>query len=152
MEQRGFVRLSECQSHSEVSSQCQDQRNEATADERFLLVACANGEIGVWNIGTGDKLWWHTPSQSGLGYIYDASFSWDCRTLVACNDSDFAVVFDTLTGKQIGKISFPLMQTNIMSVTLAPDGSSGALVDLGQQLFTFDVRTGLMKDTGVKGG
>src|ERR1700687_2036074 len=37
---------------------------EATADEQLLLIACANGELGVWNIGTGAKLWWKTPRQS----------------------------------------------------------------------------------------
>jgi hypothetical protein len=124
---------------------------EATADDQLLLVACGNGEIGVWNIGTGDKLWWHTPSRSGLGYIYGASFSWDGKSLVACNYSDFALIFDAFTGKQIGKVSFPPMQTHIMSATLSPDGRKGAFVDLGERLFTFDTNTGLMKDTGLKG-
>jgi len=78
-------------------------RIDATPDEQLLLVACENGEIGVWNIGTGNKLWWHTSSQSGLGYIYGASFSWDGKSLMASNHRDFAVVFDALTGKQIGR-------------------------------------------------
>jgi hypothetical protein len=71
--------------------------------------------------------------------------------LIACNYHDFAVVFDALTGKQLGKVSFPPMETNIMSGTLSPDGTSGAFVELGQRLFTFDTRTGLMKDTWLKG-
>ena len=126
-------------------------RIEATADEERLLIACDNGEIGVWNIATGDKLCWHSSSRSGLGYIYGASFSWDGKSLVACNHRDFAVVFDALSGKQVGKVSFPPKETNIMSATLSPDGSKGALVDLGERLFTFDTNTGLMKDTGLKG-
>jgi len=98
---------------------------EATTDEERLLVACDNGEIGVWKIATGDKLWWHTSSRSGLGYIHGASFSWDGKSLVACNRRDFAVIFDALTGKQIGKVGFPPMQTNIMSAALSPDGNQG---------------------------
>ena len=124
---------------------------EATSDGKLLLMACDNGEIGVWKIGTGDKLWWHTSSQSGLKYIYGASFSWNGKALVVCNYCDFAVVFDALSGKQIGQVSFPPMQTNIMSATLSPDGTTGAFVDLGERLFTFAVQTGQMKATGWNG-
>jgi hypothetical protein len=38
-----------------------------------------------------------------------------------------------------------------MSAALSPDGSKGALVDLGERLFTFDVTSGEMTDTGLKG-
>jgi WD40 repeat protein len=124
---------------------------EMTADEQLLLVACDNGEIGVWSVGSGKKLWWLKSSQSGLAYIYGACFSWDGRSLVACNERDFVVVFDARTGQRIGVVSFPPMQTNIMSAALSPDGSKGAFVDLGERLFTFDTPTGLMKDTALKG-
>ena len=124
---------------------------EATVDEGLLLIACANGEIGVYKIDTGEKLWWRTSSQTGLGYIYDASFSWDGKTLVACNERDFLVIFNALTGEQIGKVSFPPNQTNIMSAALSPDGTKGVLVTLGGRLCTFDTNSGQMKDTGLTG-
>jgi hypothetical protein len=38
-----------------------------------------------------------------------------------------------------------------MSAALSPDGSKGVLIDLGERLYTFDVGTGVMKDTGWKG-
>ncbi len=126
-------------------------RIEATADEQRLLVACDNGEIGVWNIGSGTKLWWLKSSQSGLGYIYGTSFSWDGQYLVACNVQDFAVVFDARTGQRIAVVSFPPMQTNIMSAALSPDGGKAAFVTLGERLFTFDTPTGRMKDTTLTG-
>jgi hypothetical protein len=118
---------------------------EPSPDEKLLLIACRE-EFGVYDIKTGDKLWWRT-SLSGL---YGASFSWNGNALVAYGE-DFALVFDALTGKQMGGVTFPPRQTTIASACLSPDGAKGALVDLEQRLFIFETATGLIRETGVTG-
>jgi hypothetical protein len=125
---------------------------DATADEQLLLVACSNGDLGVWNIASGTKLWWRGSSETRLGYIYGAGFAWDGRSLVVGTDGGIAVIFDAGTGRHLGTARFPPGETSVMSAALSPDGSKGALVDLGERLFLFDTATGRMRDTGLKGG
>jgi DNA-binding beta-propeller fold protein YncE len=124
---------------------------DVTADEQMLLIACDTGEVSVWNIETGERIWSKPPSKTGLTYIYGAAFSQDGRSLAVCNRRDYAVVFNAVTGEKVGGVAFPPMQTNIMSVALSPDGARGAFVNLGERVFTFETATGRMKDTGLKG-
>jgi hypothetical protein len=137
---RGFMASSEIVTDIDV-----------TADESRLLGAFNNGEIDVWSIDTGKRLWWHAPDQSGLG-IYDASFSRDGKSVIACDWSNFVVIFDALTGSLIRKIEFttqPEMQ--ITSAALSPDGSNGACCDMANHLYTFDVQSGQIRDTKLMG-
>jgi hypothetical protein len=124
---------------------------DVTADEGLLLVAGAGGGIGVWDLETGTKVWWIGPFQTGLGYVYDASFARDGRSCIVCGYEGFALVYESRTGRQVAKVGFPPGQTLVLSACLSPDGSRGALVDLGERVFTFDVRAGAMQDTGLTG-
>lgn len=122
-----------------------------TADETRLLIACSDGSLAVWEIETGKRLWEQNPKQTGLGYVYDASFAHDGMSCIVCNHRDHALILRTATGEHIGVVRFPPMQTNIMSAALSPDGRSGVLIDLGERLHTFDLATGTPKDTGLTG-
>jgi WD40 repeat protein len=122
-----------------------------TADEKFLLIACADGGLSVWDVMSGENVWRKRPAGTGLDYVYDASFAYDGKSFVVCNSQDFALVGDTATGQQIGVVRFPAGQTNIMSACLSPDCNRGVLVTLGEEVFTFDARTGVKSDTGVGG-
>jgi WD40 repeat protein len=124
---------------------------DVTSDDRFLLVACADGSLGLWDLNTGGRVWWKESAQTGLGYVYDVSFAHDGRSFVASNERDFAVVCETQTGDEVRRVSFPPMQTNVMSAALSPDGSAGALIKVSERVFTFDVRTGTLADTGIRG-
>jgi hypothetical protein len=124
----------------------------AMADEARLLVGCEDGGVGVYDIATGDPVWRKEPSETGLGYIYGVAFARDGRSCIVCNVRDFALIFDSATGLQTGRVTFPPRETNIMSAALTPDGSRGALVDLGEQLWTFDVATGVPRPTGLTAG
>jgi hypothetical protein len=124
---------------------------DVTADEEFLVIACADGSVGVWELETGNRRWWKGQRATGLNYIYDVSFARDGKSLVLSSEAGYAAIYETQTGLQKGTIRFPPNQTSIMSAALSPDGSRGVLIDLGERLFTFDVGTGLMKDTGLKG-
>ena len=122
-----------------------------TTDERFLLIACADGRLSLWDVASGENVWRMTSRQTGLDFIYDASFASDGKSFVVCNYRDFCVIADTATGEQIGVVRFPPSQTNIMSACLSPDGTKGVLIDLGESVFTFNATTGAMSDAGVKG-
>jgi WD40 repeat protein len=122
-----------------------------TADEKSLLVACGDGSLSLWDLATGENLWRKTPTQTGLPSVADACFAWDGRSFVVANFDDAAVVFDSGTGGRIGAATFPPRQVDVMSAALTPDGSRGVLIDLDNRVFTFDLRTGAMRDTGVMG-
>jgi len=118
-------------------------------DEKLLLIACSDGSLGLWRVETGEPVWLKSPRASGLTYTYDATFAGNGERFAVSNQRDYAIVFITRTGDRIGAISFPPMQTNIMSVALGPDGTHGFLVDLGRRLHSFDVATGRPVDTGL---
>jgi len=124
----------------------------ATSDERFLLLAGYDGRLSLFDLRTGAQLWTKTPKDTALGWIHDASFAWDGRSLVVCNDRGEAIIYDTATGKQIGAINVPSTEPRIMSAALSPDGSTGVLVDLSEHVFQFDTATGKATHTGLKGG
>ena len=122
-----------------------------TTDEKFLLIACADGGLGLWDIDTGGNVWRKTPQQTRLGSAYDPCFAQDGKSFAVCGYRDFAVIARTETCEQIGAVRFPTGQTNIMSACLSADGTKGVLTDYGERVFTFHVATGAMSDTGVKG-
>jgi len=124
---------------------------DVTADEGALLVGYRDGSLGLWDINTGKNLRWQDPAQTGLKYVSDACFAHDGRSFVVCDHQDIALICETRTGRQIARVGFSPGEKNIMSAALSPDGSRGALVDLGGHLFLFDVRTRVMKDTGLTG-
>jgi WD40 repeat protein len=66
---------------------------DVTADERFLVVACADGTVAVWDLSAGDRLWRKNSRDTGLEYAYDVSFAWDGKSFIVCNDRDFASIF-----------------------------------------------------------
>jgi WD40 repeat protein len=123
----------------------------ATSDEKFLLLACYDGQLKLFDLRTGAAIWTKRPMDTGLRFVHDASFAWDGRSLIACDDRGEAFIYDTTTGKQIGAVKFPPMQTSILSAALSPDGSKGVLIDAGHQVFKFDTATGEPQDTGLKG-
>jgi hypothetical protein len=119
-------------------------------DEKHLLVACKDGSLVLWRVGTGERAWLKGPGESGLGNTQDASFAGNGERFAVCDQRDSAVVFDTGTGRRVGAVSFPPGQTNVMSVALAPDGTRGFLVDLGERLHTFDLAAVRPVDTGFQ--
>jgi hypothetical protein len=122
-----------------------------TPDEQLLVLACEEGSLSAWDVETGQRAWQQSPWQSGLSYVYDASFAQDGQSVIVCDERDQAVIYESRTGQRIGAVRFPRMQTNIMSAALSADGTSGVLIDLGERLFTFDVKTGRLTDTDLKG-
>lgn len=121
-----------------------------TPDERYLALAGA-GFVMAADLQSGKTMWSKVGAQSGLSHVYDVSFAWDGRTFVVSNVDGFVQIYETTTGKLIQTIRLPPNQTSVMSAALSPDGSTGVLVDLGAQVFTFDVSTGAMKPTGITG-
>lgn len=119
-------------------------------DEGSLLIACADGSLKLCDVRTGRTTWSKLPAETARGF-YDACFAQDGKSLIVCEHQDRALVYDALSGRQLGVVQFPPMQNNIMSAALSPDGSQGALVDLSERVFTFDVATGAMRDTGHTG-
>jgi hypothetical protein len=64
---------------------------------------------------------------------------------------DFAVVYETRSGREIQVLRLPPDAHRPGSAALSPDGSKGALLDLGEQLYTFDVATGTLKAMNIQG-
>jgi hypothetical protein len=122
-----------------------------TADETSLLIACADGSLGVWDVATGEIVWRKGPADTGLGYAYDASFAHDGKSFVVCNSRDFALIAETATGRQTGVIRFQPCQRTILSACLSPDGTKGALHTLGEEVCTFDARSGVVTETHLTG-
>jgi len=120
-----------------------------TPDEESLLIACADGSVSLWSVETGEKLWHKTPSQTGLGFIHDASFAQNGKSFIVTHSSS-AVVFDTQSGKRISNTG--PMGTMFLSAALSPDGSTAVLVDLLEDVYTFDLVTGKTRISGLKGG
>jgi hypothetical protein len=121
-------------------------------DEKHLLVACKDGSLVLWRVATGERLWQKNPGESGVRYVWDASFSVSGERFVVCDYQDRAVVFDTRTGGQVGAVSFPPGRTHVMSAALGSDGSRGFMIDLGDRLHRFDLADGRPVDTGLRGG
>ncbi len=122
-----------------------------TSDEKFVLLVCNDGRLSLWDIETGQQVWEQSASRSGLQYAYDATFAQNGESCVVCDSVDKAVILRKRTGQRLGVVQFPPMQTNIMSAALSPDGTSGVLIELGERVYTFDVATGHLADTGMTG-
>jgi hypothetical protein len=123
-----------------------------TSDDKFLLIACEDGSLSLWEVDTGHRVWQQSRSESGLSSVYDASFADNGESCVVCDVRDQALIFQTKTGKRLSAIRFPPVTNNIMSAALSPDGTTGVLITLDQHLYTFDVATGQLQDTGLTGG
>lgn len=122
-----------------------------TADGARVLVACGDGRLTLGDLTAGTTAWNRPAARTGLGYANDACFSRNGLYFVVADYADRAAVFDTASGKQVGAAAFPPGQTNVMSAALTPDGSAGVLIELGGRVYTFDVATGAMHDTGLTG-
>jgi WD40 repeat protein len=117
-------------------------------DETFLLLASFGGKISLWKTDTGEQVW---ASQSGLESVHSPSFARNGESCIVCGTRDEARIFQSRTGQRIGVVRFPTMQNDITSAALSPDGSSGVLIELGERVYTFDVATGQLADTGMTG-
>lgn len=125
----------------------------ASADEKSLAIAGADGGLGVWDIATGAQLWWQPAVGRHVDYLFDLSFSGDGRALVACRDSGVVAVVETQTGDRIGGvIASAATKSNALSAALAPDGTRGAFLNASMHVVVFDVLSGSSHDTGVTGG
>lgn len=114
-------------------------------DEMHLVAATTAGGIGVWEIGSGKKLWWH----SGMDHFYDASFGQNGKTVIACDYFGKIFIFESRSGDKIKQ--FGSDRGAILSATLSVDGSIAAFFDVGGNLFTLDVRSDEAKKLDVKG-
>jgi hypothetical protein len=121
---------------------------DVSPDERCVAVACT-GPLLLGDLRTGATVWSKAPAQIGVRYARSVAFAADGRSLVVCDDADQAVVLETASGRPIGSIK--VADSNFVSAALSPDGSTGALVELGGHVFTFDVATGTPRDTGQTG-
>jgi hypothetical protein len=122
-----------------------------TTDQKSLLVACGDGSLSLWDLATGNNLWRKTRAQTGLPSVSDACFAWDGRSFVVADFRAAAVVFHTDTGERVGPTAGPPRQIDVFTAALTPDGSGGVLIGLEEKVCIFEVRTGVMRDTGVKG-
>jgi WD40 repeat protein len=61
-----------------------------TSDEKFLLIACENGSLSVWEVDTGQRVWQQSRSESGLTSVYDASFAANGESCIVCDVRDQA--------------------------------------------------------------
>jgi WD40 repeat protein len=125
---------------------------EVSLDEKYLLLVGHDGELGMGDLQTGETLWTKGAWRTGLGYIYDASFSGNGKFLAAGDDHGQAFVFESSSGERVGGVQFDPRHTSVMSVALSFDGSTGALITLGEHVFTFNVASGTMQPTGLTGG
>jgi WD40 repeat protein len=124
----------------------QVSRNMAvTADRRYLAIATGDGRLDLWDLDAGERVW---QRDSGLGYLYDLSFSWDGKSLIAGGNLCTAAVFEAATGKRLQVVEVPGQHGSVMSVALSPDGTSGAFASLGDQVYLFDVATGAVRSAG----
>jgi hypothetical protein len=124
-----------------------------TPDEAFLLIAGDDGSLRMGDLRNGAVVWTKTGMETGLGFVYDASFAWGGSSVVVCGLSDGALVYDTATGAPRGHGRFRPDGGMPFSAALSPDGSTGALVEAGTpgRVFTFDVASGRTTDTGLTG-
>lgn len=127
-----------------------------TADERFLAVGCIDGTVSVWRIASGNRVWVETvikqpakrPRMRGRARkrVWDVSFAGNGRSLVVAAGTDGAVVYETHTGRLIGRF-VPGSEYDASSAVLSPDGTKGAITGSFVSLRMFDVASGTITDT-----
>ena len=117
-----------------------------TQDDRYALLCSASGELHLWDVEAGERLWHQL---AGLGSLHDASFSGNGEFIIAGGDLCTVGVFRTRTGELIRRIAVPNGCGSVMAVTLSPDGTVGAIVTLAQVIYTFDVESGKMQNLGI---
>jgi WD40 repeat protein len=120
-----------------------------TADETVLLLGCDDGSLGAWELATGALLWERLGGDDIPGFVTDASFAGDGRSVVVCDIQGQALVYETQTGRKLGGVRLPPWERSFVSAALSPDGSRGVLVDTAGRLSAFDVATGGLEDTKV---
>jgi WD40 repeat protein len=116
-----------------------------------VIVGCGDGGLLLGDLKYGTITWTKKAAETGLRFVYDVSFSGDAKSLVAADDQGRVHVFETSTGKRTASVGFGPMESSVMSAALSPDGSKGAFVELSGRVFTFDVASGAMRDTGATG-
>jgi WD40 repeat protein len=120
-------------------------------DQRHLLIGTSGGSLQLFDVGNGVTVWSRGPTEAHLQAVNDVSFAPNDRTFAVSDFSDQTSVFETANGSQVGSVHFPPHQTNVMSVALSNGGTTGVLIELGGQIFTFDVTSGTMRPIGIKG-
>jgi hypothetical protein len=120
-------------------------------DQKRLLIGTSGGTLQLFDVGSGVTVWSRGPTETHLHEVIDASFAPSDRGFAVCDFSDEASVFETASGRQMGSVHFPPHQTHVMSAAISNDCATGVLVDLGRRVFTFDIASRTMKETGLKG-
>ncbi len=121
-----------------------------TSDESLLLLACDDGTVSCYGVATGESCWALSPSQSGLGCAHDICPAHDGKSVVVCDREGRAAIFEAATGRRIRSLPLP-PDGNILSASLAPDGTQGVFAGSGMSLYCFDVASGKITDTGERG-
>ena len=70
-------------------------------DEKHLLVGCNDGNLLLWRVETGERIWRKRPHLSGVDYVGDVAFSATGERFVVCGGCN-AIAFDTITGLKPG--------------------------------------------------
>src|SRR5262249_51787339 len=116
---------------------------------RLLVLTGYSSGICLWDLRTGEQLWHKTSQEAELEGVQDICFARDGRSFIACNMDANVLTFETRTGRRLGQASLKRGETSPLSATLAPNGSRGAFVGVGERLYTFDAATGAVQDTGM---
>lgn len=116
-------------------------------DEKQLLVSRTDGGMFLWDVETGEQVWWKDPAATGLKSSAWANFAGNGERF-ACSTGDGVAVFDARTGDRIATIG---ARSSVWAVALAPDGTRGFFLEFEtaayERLFSFDVATGRVTAT-----
>ncbi len=106
-------------------------------DEKRVLLSYSDGSLVLWNVETGEDVWWKGSDATGLKTAGAVSFS-GSGDRFACLTETGVIVFDAKTGNRIDGVSVP-RDSGPTSAALGPDGKNGFLIDWGERLHSFDI-------------
>jgi hypothetical protein len=122
-----------------------------TATERLLVMGRRDGGLVMCEIPGGRTLWNMAGSTTGQTELYDVSFAWDGTTLIAGDLYGRVRVVDSSGGTVLASALVPDGE-GVIAVALSPWALAGAIVLRDGRIFALDVRSGVMQDTGARGG